>query len=72
VSTAPLYLHDGDILYFRDNDEPLKQLSPEERNKLEKQRSKKRFACSFRCFSHTSYRFAYHHKEEALTINVKA
>lgn len=59
VGTAPLYLRDGDILYFRDNDEELKKLTPEEKKALEKE-------------VHKSKRVAYHTKEEALTIHAKA
>jgi len=59
VGTAPLYLRDGDILYFRDNDEELKELTPEEKKALEKE-------------AHKTKRTTYYAKEEALTINAKA
>jgi hypothetical protein len=58
LGTAPLYLRDGDILYFRDNDEPLKELSKDEKRKFEKEAQSKR-------------RTTYYAKEEALTINAK-
>jgi len=55
ISTSPLYLRDGDILFFRDNDVELKKLTADERKKLEKTSTKRRTT--------------YHHKEEALTIH---
>jgi len=58
LGTAPLYLRDGDILYFRDNDEPLKELSKDEKRKHEKEAQSKK-------------RTTYYAKEEALTINAK-
>lgn len=58
LGSAPLYLRDGDILYFRNNDEPEKQLTKEEKKKLEIEMIKKRNA-------------HYYSKEEALHINVK-
>jgi len=57
LGSAPLYLRDGDILFFRDNDEEMKKLSAEEKRKLEKTTTKKRNT--------------YYSKEEALTINAK-
>jgi len=56
---APLYIRDGELVIFRDNDEPVKELTKEERRKIEKDSQTRK--------SRTSY----HHKEEALTINAK-
>jgi hypothetical protein len=42
IGSSPLYLRDGDIVYFRNNDEKLKQLTKEEKRKLDKDSSKKR------------------------------
>jgi len=58
VGTAPYYLRDGDILYFRDNDEELKKLTPEEKRAMEKE-------------AHKTKRTSYYTREEALTINAK-
>jgi len=58
VGTAPLYLRDGDILFFKDNDEELKKLTTEEKRKMEKEANSKKKS--------------YYVKEEALTINAKA
>jgi len=58
LGTAPLYLKDGDILYFKDNDEPTKELTPEEKKALEKEANKTK-------------RNTYYAKEEALIINAK-
>jgi len=61
LGTAPLYLRDGDILFFKDNREQLKELTKEEKKKFEKEAMMKRN-------SSNSY---YYPKEEALFINVK-
>jgi len=59
LGSAPLYVHDGDIVLFRDNDELLKELTKEEKRKFEKEAQARKS------------RSGYHHKEEALTINAK-
>jgi len=58
LGSAPLYLRDGDILFFRDNDEEAKKLSTDEKRKMEKNSSTKK-------------RNNYYSREEALTINAK-
>jgi len=52
---------EGECIYFKDNKESLKELSPEEKKELEKEVNKAKRV------THT-----YRHKEEALTINAKA
>jgi len=59
LGSAPLYVRDGDVVLFRDNDEIFKELTKEERRKLEKEAQARKS------------RSGYHHKEEALTINAK-
>ncbi len=40
---APLFIRDGELVIFRDNDEPVKELTKDERRKLEKEsQSRKR------------------------------
>jgi len=52
---SPFYLRDGDYILYRDNEEPLKPLDKEEKEKLQKAQSNKRGG--------------YHVKEKALQIN---
>jgi len=52
---------EGECLYYKDNREELKELSPEEKKELEKEAAKAKRVTN-------SYRY----KEEALTINAKA
>jgi len=59
LSTGPYYLRDGDIVYWRDNDEELKKLTDEEKKTIEKASMSKKST-------------RYYIKEEALTINAKA
>ena len=73
VGTAPLYLRDGDVVFFRDNDEELKVLTPEEKKAMEKEANKtKKYDLFLIKFVTGFSRTTYYHKEEALTINAKA
>lgn len=42
-SIQGLRLSDGDIILFRDNDEELVELTPEQQNKLKREEAKKRY-----------------------------
>jgi hypothetical protein len=58
IGHTPYYLRDGDILIFKNNDEIEKELTKEEKNKMEKEANIKK-------------RPTYYAKEEALHINAK-
>lgn len=58
IGHTPYYLRDGDVLMFKDNDEIEKELTKEEKAKMEKEANIKK-------------RPTYYAKEEALHINAK-